>query len=163
MTKKQFRRISGGRSSKSKKPPSIYYQSEQKRFFSGELRNNPTTQEQLLWDKIKSNQLGVTFTRQKVIAGYIVDFYCQRYKLAIELDGRYHQGYANREYDQNRDKILNSVGVYVLRFWNSKVDNDIDGVIEKIKDKIADSEKREQDKKDVRLRVKQRITLKKEK
>ncbi len=55
------------------------------------LRNNMTESEEILWDSIKQDALGVRFRRQFSIGHYIVDFYCPRKKLAIEIDGEVHE------------------------------------------------------------------------
>mgnify|MGYP001583068275 FL=1 len=54
------------------------------------LRNNSTTTEKLLWDKLKNNQIGVKFRRQHSVDYYILDFYCPKFRLGIELDGSIH-------------------------------------------------------------------------
>lgn len=64
----------------------------------------------------------ISFTRQKPIAQYIVDFYCHSKMLVIEVDGKQHDTVDGREYDSERTKLLESLGVYVLRFANEEVD-----------------------------------------
>lgn len=86
-----------------------------------ELRNNLTDAEYLLWQKLKGNKLGYKFTRQYSIGPYIVDFYCPKLKLAIELDGKAHQNPEAKLYDADREEYLKSLGVIVVRFWNSEV------------------------------------------
>lgn len=77
--------------------------------------------------------MGVKFKRQHSIGGYIVDFYCQKYKLVIELDGEIHYTKEAREYDVIRDKYFEELSYKVLRFLNSEVENNIEMVLEKIK------------------------------
>lgn len=60
------------------------------REYAKELRNNSTLCEILLWEQIKNKALGVEFKRQVPILEYIVDFYCQEIRLAIEVDGSIH-------------------------------------------------------------------------
>lgn len=115
----------------------IYTVTPRKLFFQKKLLAEQTPQEQALWSRLRSRQLGVTFVRQKVIVGYIVDFYCQKYKLAIEVDGSFH----DHEKDSKRDAILRSVGVYVLRIPNDSVDNYLDAVVERIRSKVEQSER----------------------
>lgn len=115
----------------------IYYATPKKKQYQTNLQMNMTTQEEKLWARIKSRQLGVTFVTQKIILGYIVDFYCQKYKLAIEIDGNGH----DPEKDKKRTLSLNEVGVYVLRFHNDQITGAIEDVILRIKNKIEHAEK----------------------
>tara|TARA_R110002124_G_C8969280_1_gene514869 strand:- start:6129 stop:6554 length:426 start_codon:yes stop_codon:yes gene_type:complete len=79
------------------------------------LRNNSTPGEIELWKLLNKKQLsGFDFDRQKPINNFIVDFYCKKLKLAIEIDGRSHD--FKLSYDIKREKILNSLGVNILRF-----------------------------------------------
>jgi very-short-patch-repair endonuclease len=105
-----------------------------KRFFKtarAELRNNPTPEEVLFWNKVKNFQLGYKFRRQHSIGNYIVDFYCAEKKIIVELDGVQHL--ENTEYDNERSFYLNSMGYEVKRFWNEEIRNNIDQVISEVK------------------------------
>jgi cysteine desulfurase/selenocysteine lyase len=97
--------------------------------FSRFLRSNMTEAETLLWSKIRHDQLGFRFRRQHKVGGYIIDFYCADLKLAIEVDGGQHNESIKDVY---RTKALNERGIRVLRFWNSDVLNNIDGVVTQI-------------------------------
>jgi len=89
--------------------------------------------EKLLWSKIRRKQLkGYKFYRQKVIGNYIVDFYCPRAKLVIELDGGQHFMDEGIERDKERDRYLSSLGLKVLRFTDKEVINELSSVLEKI-------------------------------
>jgi very-short-patch-repair endonuclease len=100
---------------------------------SQELRKNMTDAERLLWSKLRMKQLnGLMFSRQKPIGGYIVDFYCHRAKLVVEVDGGQHFSNVSREYDRIRDEFLKNTGLKVLRFTNNDVINNIEGVLEVI-------------------------------
>jgi len=91
------------------------------------LRNKSTLSEVLLWNRLKSRQfLGYQFTRQKPIGEYIVDFYCPKLKLAIEVDGDSHS--EKTEADSIRQKKLESMGLNVLRFYDRDVKRNIEGV-----------------------------------
>ena len=84
------------------------------------LRKNMTKEEKHLWyDFLKSYP--IKFYRQKVIENYIVDFYCSKAKLVIELDGSQHYEKAQSEYDQKRDRYLEGIGYKVLRYSNLDV------------------------------------------
>ncbi len=98
-----------------------------------ELRKNQTTQETKMWSILRNYQIeGYKFKRQYPIGDYIVDFVCKEIKLVIEIDGGQHNEPQNIEYDETRTKYLNSKGYTVLRFWNNDVDQNLEGVYEKI-------------------------------
>ncbi len=98
------------------------------------LRTNQTPQEILLWSMLRREKLGFKFRRQHSIGGYIVDFYCPNKKLVIEIDGSQH--FINQEYDKNRSKYFEGLGIKVIRFTNSEINTNIDGVILKIKTEL---------------------------
>ena len=80
-----------------------------------QLRNNSTLSEVLLWKELKGKQiLGYDFHRQKPIDQYIVDFYCPKLRLAIEIDGDSH--YMKEKPDAVRQQRLETLGVRFLRF-----------------------------------------------
>lgn len=83
-----------------------------------------------LWKELKGNKLGYDFHRQKPIDEYIVDFYCSKLCLAIEIDGNSHDDKEN--YDKKRQKRLEDLGVTVLRYRDFEVIKDVNLVIEKI-------------------------------
>ena len=91
-------------------------------------RNNPTPAEKKLWYEVLCRKRfeGYKFTRQKPLGGYIVDFYCSKLQLVIEIDGDSHVG--NAEYDEARTNILKQYGLKVLRYANRDVMNNIEGV-----------------------------------
>jgi very-short-patch-repair endonuclease len=98
--------------------------------FSKELRKNMTDAEHHLWLRLRRKQvLGVQFYRQKPIAGYIVDFYCAAANLVIELDGSQHFEIDHAANDIERDNILRTFGLEVLRFDNRQVLLEIDAVM----------------------------------
>ena len=97
------------------------------------LRANMTDAEQLIWSKIRRKQtIDLQFYRQKNIGHYIVDFYCPKGKLIIEVDGGQHYEKAGMKKDQKRDRYLQCLGLTVLRFSDIDVLKNIDGVIERI-------------------------------
>jgi very-short-patch-repair endonuclease len=75
---------------------------------------------------------GHRFRRQHPVGPYVLDFYCPRLRLAIELDGGQHNFVGETERDQRRDLWLAARGVTLLRFWNSDVIENMGGVLEKI-------------------------------
>lgn len=104
---------------------------------SRELRRNPTEAERKLWAAIKARQLaGVRFNQQFPVGQYICDFVSREYRLAIELDGGQHALAA--EYDARRTRFLQQQGYTVIRFWNSEVMDNIEGVLTRIQQTLAD-------------------------
>jgi len=105
--------------------------------YARQLRENMTDAERRLWAKIRMKQLrGCQFYRQKPIGDYIVDFYCPRAKLVVEIDGSQHLVGETIQYDKIRDDYLNSLGLRVLRFTNADVLKNIKGVVERVKNEI---------------------------
>ncbi len=101
--------------------------------FSQQLRKNMTDAEQQLWSRIRGKQLkGLQFYRQKPIGNYIVDFYCPKAKLVVELDGGQHYTEEGKARDQTRDEFLAGKGLQVLRFSDRDVLTQIDSVLERI-------------------------------
>jgi very-short-patch-repair endonuclease len=100
---------------------------------SRNLRKNATKQENRLWYGFLRTQ-SPRWTRQRVIGSYIVDFYCHKRKLIIELDGSQHYQEKNMEYDNRRTLYLNSLGIEVMRFTNLDVDNNFEGVCAAVAD-----------------------------
>ena len=94
------------------------------------LRNTATLEERILWNYLKNSQRGYKFRRQESIGSYIVDFFCPKYNLVIELDGSQHLD--NKEYDFERDNYLKSQGCIILRFWNNDIHKNLEGVLSKI-------------------------------
>ena len=98
------------------------------------LRRSMTEAEKILWTKIRKKQLGFTFRRQYSIGPYIVDFYCPKKRLIIELDGNQHK--ILKEYDLYRTNYFNILDIKVIRFWNNNVLKDIENVVKKISDSL---------------------------
>lgn len=97
---------------------------------SQELRNKMTDPEIILWSKLKGKQIkNAQFYRQKPIGNYIVDFYCAKYKIIIELDGSQHYTDEGLEYDSERDTYLKFMGLKVLRFTNIQIMNELNSVL----------------------------------
>jgi very-short-patch-repair endonuclease len=93
-----------------------------------ELRRNMTPEEKILWQYIRNNRLnGLHFRRQQIIDGFIVDFYCHAVGLVVEVDGEIHEQQV--EYDLERDKVISSRGLCVLRVKNEDVRNNLDEVL----------------------------------
>ncbi len=96
-----------------------------------------TKTETILWARLKGKQLyGYKFRRQYSVGNYIVDFYCPKVKLAIEIDGSQHNEKHNMIKDDNRTKLLNEYDIIVIRFWNHEVLINTDEVVNAILFKI---------------------------
>ncbi|MDD6023468.1 MAG: endonuclease domain-containing protein [Oscillospiraceae bacterium] len=104
------------------------------------LRNNATKEENTLWYQYLKKQ-PVQWYRQMVIGDYIVDFYCRKMHLAIELDGSQHYEEAQMEYDAKRTAFLNDLGIEVLRFTNTDIKYRLGSVCDAIDIKVAELQK----------------------
>lgn len=92
-----------------------------------------TDAERQLWSKLKGKQLkDFQFYRQKIIGNYIVDFYCPKAKLVVELDGGQHYIEEIKKKDNLRDIQLKNLGLRVLRFPDNEVFGNLQGVLEEI-------------------------------
>ncbi|MBT3250835.1 MAG: endonuclease domain-containing protein [Candidatus Marinimicrobia bacterium] len=93
-----------------------------------ENRKNQTEAEKRLWIEVLRNKKmdGYKFTRQKPIENYILDFYCSKLKLGIEVDGSSHDGW--KDYDDDRTLHLSLLGIEILRYQNYQVLNEINYV-----------------------------------
>src|ERR1700761_2485011 len=97
------------------------------------LRKNATDMERALWAILRTiKHQGLHFRRQAPFGKYIADFVCHSAKLVIELDGSQHADPHNARHDIVRTNFLKSQGYKVLRFWNSDVSDNSDGVAERI-------------------------------
>ena len=79
-----------------------------------------TTAEKKLWYEFLRGYK-YRFVRQKIVGNYILDFYCQKLKLGIEVDGETHFDYKNEEYDKKRTFELAKLGIEIIRFWNNNI------------------------------------------
>lgn len=101
------------------------------------LRKNMTSAEIKLWHLLKTKEtVGYRFRRQHPLGNYILDFYNHELKLCIEVDGKYHDSDEQKEYDSERSEFLDFNGVEVIRFKNIETENDIEKVINKIKNVV---------------------------
>ncbi len=96
-------------------------------------RSVPTQAEKVLWNALKTKQLGAyKFRRQHIIDKFIADFVCLKKRLVIEVDGLIHQLPENKESDEHRTNILNEQGFTVLRFTNDEVQFQLKTVLSKV-------------------------------
>ncbi len=97
------------------------------------LRTRSTKPEQKLWYYLKNQNLGAKFRRQYSVGSYILDFYCPKHRLAVEVDGGSHFNEIARIKDQTRSIFLAKHKITCIRFTNLEVMDNIMSVLEKIK------------------------------
>ena len=95
------------------------YTLQEKREFALQMRRNPTPAEDHLWKHLRKN--GWRFQRQAVVWGFIVDFWCPKLKLAIEVDGSVHEFEDQAERDDTKERALAELGIGLLRFLNDEI------------------------------------------
>ena len=100
-----------------------------------ELRKNMTAQERKLW-YLFLRTYQYKFYKQRIIESFVVDFYCSKAKLAIELDGSQHYTEQGSAYDQQRSAVIEKYGILVLRFSNKEVDENFHNVCETINELV---------------------------
>ena len=96
------------------------------------LRHNPTPAEEILWEKLRNNQLGYRFRRQHPLKIFAVDFYCHYLRFVIEVDGNIHQEAETQLADHEKDVALKDLGLHLLRITNDDVIFHLDEVMDKI-------------------------------
>ncbi len=100
------------------------------------LRKSMTDVERKLWYALRGKRFGAhKFRRQQPIDKYIVDFICMKSRLIIELDGGQHS--ARQDHDQRRTAALENLGFQVIRFWNSDMIENMDGVLQEIHSRLG--------------------------
>ncbi len=102
------------------------------------LRIEQTEAEKFFWSRIWNRQFyGMKFYRQYSAGPYILDFYCPKLKLAIELDGGQHSHDDKRAYDFVRTSYLKTHGIDVMRVWNHEVLQNSEGILDRLAEKIT--------------------------
>ncbi|MCF7834789.1 endonuclease domain-containing protein [Candidatus Gracilibacteria bacterium] len=119
----------------------IYYNPNLKSFSKiNRNQKNMTKYEGILWNIIlKQNKTGYRFLRQKIIDNYILDFYCGKLKLAIEIDGDSHN--YSIDYDKKRNNNLKKLGIKTIRYTNTELNRNLEGVLADIQDQIKNRRK----------------------
>jgi imidazole glycerol-phosphate synthase subunit HisF len=97
------------------------------------LREKMTQAALVLWEYLRQHPLGYKFRRQHPLGIYVVDFYCHKLKLVIEVDGSVHNLKEIKEADLERQKLLEMEGLKVIRFTNEDILKTKEVVVEKIK------------------------------
>jgi very-short-patch-repair endonuclease len=96
------------------------------------MRSQPTPAEQRLWQALRGGRLhGLKFRRQHAIGRFIVDFYCVRAALVVEIDGQIHSEQCDA--DQERQGYIEAMGLSVVRFSNDQVMENLDTVLQTIR------------------------------
>jgi|WetSurMetagenome_2_1015567.scaffolds.fasta_scaffold724523_1 imidazole glycerol-phosphate synthase subunit HisF len=104
---------------------------------ASQMRKDQTPAEKILWEKLRKRQLeGLKFRRQHPVNCFIADFYCHEAKLIIEVDGNVHDDPRQNERDIEREGIIKSLGLRIIRFTNKEIFNNVEDVIKKIKDNV---------------------------
>ena len=108
-----------------------------------ELRNKMTKAEAVLWEYLRNNRFkGLKFRRQHPAGRFIVDFYCHKHKLVIELDGNIRELPSVKENDRNREEELRAFGLNIIRFSNKDVLQNIDATLKKLEEIIEHMEEK---------------------
>jgi len=95
------------------------------------MARHPTFPEKLLWSKLRHIR---GWYKQKIILGYIVDFWCPKAGLVVEVDGPHHA--QQRSYDAHRDAVLKARGIETMRFDAASVENNLPAVVALIQDRV---------------------------
>ena len=108
--------------------------------FAVQLREHLTEAEYSLWVYLKKKPLAYKFRRQHAFSIYILDFYCHRAKLAIEIDGEYHAFKEQKELDSKRTSEITRLGLHELRFTNQEGLNHFEVVVRSIESYVRQGE-----------------------
>ena len=110
---------------------------KQKTTYARTLRKSSTDMERILWSQLRGRQLlGVKFRRQQPFKGYIVDFISFEKRIIIEIDGGQHSNDSNKVDDEKRTAVFAKDGFIVLRFWDNELLDNIENVLETIRQQI---------------------------
>ncbi len=105
------------------------------------LRRDSTVPEQRIWRLLRDRQLsGYKFRRQHGLGPYVVDFYCPKFKLVVEIDGDSHSSLKAQAYDARRTAYFRLFGMDVIRFANAEVWSKPEAVVEQIYQYIETSQ-----------------------
>ena len=109
------------------------YNNSDRKDLRKKLRNDIPKAERILWSQLQRRQLqDLKFRRQYGIGPYVVDFYCPKLRLAIEVDGDSHFQEGAEKYDKRRQKYIEKRDISFLRFTNNDVYDNLSGVMEEI-------------------------------
>jgi very-short-patch-repair endonuclease len=100
------------------------------------MRHEPTHSEWVVWQALRARRLGVSFRRQVVLQGYIVDFYAASVRLIVEVDGSWHVQRALK--DARRERVLCAAGYRVLRVTVEDVLHGMPAVVTRVRAALAE-------------------------
>jgi len=100
------------------------------------LRSKMTYCEKIVWLHLRKKQLGYRFLRQYSVDQFVIDFYCPKLKLAVELDGDVHEVLEQKEYDIKRQKYLEEFGIKFIRIKNEEFLGNPNKAFDKIEEEI---------------------------
>ncbi len=100
------------------------------------LRGNMTYCERLVWIYLRKRRMNERFLRQYSVDNYIIDFYCPKLKIAVEVDGDVHEAYGNERRDKKRQEYLEKFGISFVRFTNEELLGNPNMAFEKIEKEI---------------------------
>lgn len=98
-------------------------------------RKKITETEELMWNLVRRKRLGWKFIKQKPIGRFVLDFYCSKLMLAIEIDGGYHE--RRKNYDNGRDELLFTRGIITVRYKSEDVFDNIGKIEDNLKSVIS--------------------------
>ena len=98
-----------------------------------QLRKDSTHAEQILWNEIRNKKLGHRFVRQYSLDGYVLDLYCPKSRLGIELEGGIHDRKDVKIYDRYRERYVKAFKINIIKFKNNEVENQLAKVLKTIK------------------------------
>ncbi len=120
----------------------LHYNRTKEKWRRKDLRKKSTKAEKILWEYLRNRNLaGFKFKRQYSVDSFIIDFYCPKVKLGIEVDGEVHFTEEAKNYDENRSGFLSDFGIDIIRFRNDDIYNNLKVVLNTIEDKLKKSEK----------------------
>ena len=115
----------------------FHFNSSQLKYRRKDLRKKSTETETLLWEELRKNKLGVKFFRQYSVDGYVIDFYCPKKRLGVELEGEIHKRKTTKIYDIYRKKYLEAFGIKIIIFENKEIINSMKSIIRIIRNYVT--------------------------
>jgi len=98
-----------------------------------------TPAEKILWDNVRNGRIcDVKIRRQQIVDGFIVDFYCNKARLVIEVDGTVHENEGHKVYDKQRKKVMEARGLSEIRFSNDEIMSNITQVVRTLKKTVSE-------------------------
>lgn len=93
-----------------------------------------------VWTHLRKKQFGYRFLRKYSVDQFVIDFYCPKLKLALEIDGSVHEEPDNKEYDIKRQEFLETFGIKLIRLTNDEINGNPNKAFNKIEKKIKEIE-----------------------